>query len=338
MLELKTLSLKVSRCRSAPRYHRRGIDETEPIRELSYTRYNANESPTDYNAAMNVSGDTVVEQTQTWYDAGSNVVATAEYQRFPDDSTSTGALTAANSYVTASVDWYDSAGRPTYEVNYGREDTGSGQTHYIFDSSGNLIAGSDGNPLVSEETPPVTNSSDDYIVSETVYDPVYNAVGAVEETIDNAGRITWTQSDLAGRTLRTIQNYVPAGLDQNGNPVAADTAEDVTTDYQFDTSGRLVTLTAYDAQGAGTGIVAEQTKYLYQSPLDGSLQTAVVSPDSTDTISQDSTSHDWTITTDTGRKLRPPTIGWAGPRRRPTSGAWSMRTRMTGPAGSPTTG
>ena len=68
------------------------------------------------------------------------------------------------------------------------------------------------------------------------------------ETIDNAGQITWTQSDLAGRTLRTIESYVPAGLDQNGNPVAADTAEDVTTDYQYDTFGRLATLTAYDAQ------------------------------------------------------------------------------------------
>ena len=29
------------------------------------------------------SGDTVVEQTLTWYDAGGNVIATADYQRLP---------------------------------------------------------------------------------------------------------------------------------------------------------------------------------------------------------------------------------------------------------------
>ena len=276
---------------------------------FAYTCYNANESPTNYSAAMSVTGDTVVDQTQTWYDAGSRVVAAAEYQRFPTDNSSTGALTAANSYVTASVDWYDNADRPTYQVNYGREDTGSGQTHYIFDTNGNLIAGSDGNPLVSEETPPAPNSSNDYIVSETVYDPVYNAVGPVVETIDNAGQITWTQSDLMGRTLRTIENYVPAGLDQNGNPVAADTAEDVTTDYQYDTFGRLATLTAYDANGST--LVPEQTKYFYQSTLDASLQTTQVSPDSTDTLSQDSTTLDWTITNDTGQETST-TYDWMG--------------------------
>ena len=118
-----------------------------------------------------MTGDTVYEQTQNWYDQDSNVVATANYQRFPTDNSSTGALTASNSYVTASVDWYDAAGRPTYQVNYGREDTGSGVAHYIFDTNGNLIAATDGNPLVSEQMPPSPNSSNNYIVSETVYNP-----------------------------------------------------------------------------------------------------------------------------------------------------------------------
>ncbi len=266
----------------------------------SYTCYNANESPTNYSAALSVTGDTVYEQTQNWYDQDSNVVATANYQRFPTDNSSTGALTASNSYVTASVDWYDAAGRPTYQVNYGREDTGSGVAHYIFDTNGNLIAATDGNPLVSEQAPPSPNSSNNYIVSETVYNPRMSATGPIVDSIDNLGIISETQSDLDGRTLRTIDNYVAAGLDQNGNPVAADTAEDVTTAYQYDTSGRLVTLTAYDANGST--LVSEQTKYLYQSTLDAELQTTQVSPDSTSTLSQNSTTLDWTITNDTGQE------------------------------------
>ena len=82
--------------------------------------------------------------------------------------------------------------------------------------------------------------------------------------------------------------------------MAADTAEDVTTAYQYDTSGRLVTLTAYDANGST--LVSEQTKYLYQSTLDAELQTTQVSPDSTSTLSQNSTTLDWTITNDTGQE------------------------------------
>ncbi len=104
--------------------------------------------------------------------------------------------------------------------------------------------------------------------------------GPIVQTIDNAGVITQTQSDLAGRTMSTIQNYVAAGLDCNGLPIATDTAQDVTTGYQYDFAGRLVTQTAYNANG--TTVVAEATKYLYESPLDGSLQTNEVDPDSTD--------------------------------------------------------
>ncbi len=73
------------------------------------------------------------------------------------------------------------------------------------------------------------NSSNNYIVAETVYNPRTSATGPIVNSINNLGIVSETQSDLAGRTLRTIDNYVAAGLDQNGNPVAADIAEDVTT-------------------------------------------------------------------------------------------------------------
>ena len=60
--------------------------------------------------------DTVVAQSQTWYYPANHAVLSADFQRFPDDTATTGALTTANSYVSVSVDWTDAAGRPTYSA------------------------------------------------------------------------------------------------------------------------------------------------------------------------------------------------------------------------------
>ncbi len=267
--------------------------DSTPTADLSYAQ-----------ATTLQSTDTVVEQEQTWYDADGNTIATADYQRLPGDTTTTGALTAANSYVTATVSFYDLAGRDIEDVNYGREDIGlaAGQTNYFFDSSGNLIAASDGNPAVVEAAPPAPNSSDDYIVSQTVYDDT-SPTGPIVETIDNVGVITETQSDLMGRTVRTIQNYdglpygaTGSGFTSSGYVLASDMAQDVTTDYQYDAAGRLVAQTAYDANGST--VVPEATRYLYTSPIDGSLRTVEVDPNSTDELSPDANG-DWTITTGT---------------------------------------
>jgi RHS repeat-associated protein len=112
--------------------------------------------------------------------------------------------------------------------------------------------------------------------------------------------VSETRSDLLGRTLRTIQNYTGQGdFGLSGVPLETDTAQDLTTDYQYDSSGRMVTMTVYDAKGAGGGVEAEQTKYLYGSPIDGSLQTGEVDPDSTDSLAQDATTLDWSITSGT---------------------------------------
>ena len=64
--------------------------------------------------------------------------------------------------------------------------------------------------------------------------------------------------------------------------------------------GRLVTMTAYNAKGSGNGVEEQATKYLYDSPLNASWQTAAVYPDSTDVPSQDSATKIWTLTTDNG--------------------------------------
>ena len=55
-----------------------------------------------------------------------------------------------------------------------------------------------------------------------------------------------------------------------------DTDHDITVDYQYDSAGRLVTMTAYDAKGSGNGVTQEATKYLYGSTINDSWQTGVV--------------------------------------------------------------
>ena len=66
----------------------------------------------------------------------------------------------------------------------------------------------------------------------------YDSAGRAYRTIDNLGRINETRYDAAGRTIRTIQNYV------NGTVEETDTEQDITVDYQYDSRGRLATMTA----------------------------------------------------------------------------------------------
>ena len=102
----------------------------------------------------------------------------------------------------------------------------------------------------------------------------YDAAGRAYRTIDNLGRINETQYDDAGRVVRTIQNY------DNGTVDETDTEQDVTVEYEYDSGGRLVTMTAYNAKGSGNGVQEQATKYLYTSAVNASWQTAVVYPDS----------------------------------------------------------
>ena len=256
----------------------------------SYTCFDTDE--TAYSDADDVTGDTVIEQSQTWYDATSHRVATATYRRLPDDTSTTGVLTAANSYATAAVSWYDGAGRVVASVDYGREDVDSGLTHYFFNgTTGALIdTDSDNIPDVAEAAPPEPDSSDNYIVSLTQY----NAAGRAYRRIDNLDRINEAQYDDAGRVVKTIRNY------DDGTVEETDIDCDSTVEYEYDAGGRLVTMTAYNAKGTSNGVQSQATKYLYESEIDASWQTAVVYPDSTDVLSQNQTTRVWSITTDNG--------------------------------------
>ena len=113
----------------------------------------------------------------------------------------------------------------------------------------------DGIPDAAQGTPPAPNSSDDYIVAQTVYNDS-SFGGPMMDSIDNAGRTSETQSDLLGHTIRTIENL------DNGTVEETDTNKDVTTEYQYDSSGRMVTMIAYNAKGSSNGVEEQATKYL----------------------------------------------------------------------------
>ena len=255
-------------------------------------------SSLSYEQATRVQNtDPVVEQTQSWYDAAGEQGATVDYQALPG-SAATGALSAATSYATGSATWYDAIGREVEQTNYGHERT-TDATHYFFDGSSQLRL-TNGPPTVAVGSPPVPDSSSDYIVSETVY-AAPTQCGQVVQTVNNAGIIDETITDPLGRTVRRIQNSDGnvSGSAGSANIAETDTAQDITTDYQYDSFGRLATMTAYDAKGAGKGVMPEATLYLYNSALDASLQTIVVAPDSTDLLAADGNG-DWTFTTNAG--------------------------------------
>jgi len=217
----------------------------------------------------------VIEQTQTWYDADGNTIATADYQRLPNDTTDTGALTATDSYVTCTATFYDQAGRDIEDVDYGRQDLidGSSSTAFFSYPSGNPIL-TNGVPSVTQGTLPQrqTTLPNTYLVTTTAYIDTSTA-GPIVQTTDNAGIVTQTQSDLAGRTVAIVQNYT------TGSPHTSNTAQDATTAELYDADGRLSAEVTFDA--TNTSVAPQETTYLYQSPLDGSQETAEISSDST---------------------------------------------------------
>ena len=66
--------------------------------------------------------------------------------------------------------------------------------------------------------PACADSSDNYIVALTQY----NDAGRAYRSIDNLGRINETQYDDAGRVVKTIQNYANGTVDGNRHPTGRD--------------------------------------------------------------------------------------------------------------------
>jgi RHS repeat-associated protein len=174
----------------------------------------------------------VLEQVDMTYDPAGNTILTTFRQRFHDASpTDTGPLGTPTSGIPARVSYmaayFDVGNRQVAAVNVG---TNGGVTY--------------ARPTT------VPGRSDTVLV--TTYD--YDSAGRVQDVTDPRGIITRTLYDLLGRTTASILNYTGG---------APGTQTDVTTTFQFDSSGRLNSRTA--VQPAGTA--SQVTGYVYGTSL-----------------------------------------------------------------------
>ena len=174
--------------------------------------------------ALTVTGDTVLSQSETQYDASGNAVLAVTRERLPGAS-GTGSLGTPSSGVAARVSYqgmyYDLADRPVASVNVGT-------------NGGAAWARPAGVPA----------RSDAALVTSTVYD----AAGRAWVTTDPRGIASRTEYDLLGRVVKTVVNY------QDGVPSDAD---DKTTEYAYGPAG----MTSLTARLSGGG--SQTTQWVY---------------------------------------------------------------------------
>jgi RHS repeat-associated protein len=164
-----------------------------------------------YTDADDVTSDAVLSQTEWTFDDNGNAELVTVRERFHDE-TATGALGTPSTGVKARV---------SYSASY-------------FDKADRLVASVDvGTNGGSAYTRPgsVPSRSDTVLVT----DYGYNAAGWVSDVTDPMGRVNKTFFDLAGRTTKTIENYVDGTVSD---------ADDKTVEYTHHANGQMKTLKA----------------------------------------------------------------------------------------------
>jgi RHS repeat-associated protein len=165
-----------------------------------YVGFDTSES--SHSSAGNVTGDTILTQTNTQYDAAGDATLVTTYDRYDSASTSdTGALDAlggTDSRASYVAYWFDGIGRQTAVQDFGAP--ASAPTR--------------------GSSAPSTDSNGATRVSLTAY----NARGEAWDTFDPAGNETRATYDDSGQLIETIRNYsATSAPDKN-----------ITTDYYFD--------------------------------------------------------------------------------------------------------
>jgi YD repeat-containing protein len=178
-----------------------------------------------WSDAGNVTGDAVLSQVETTYDADGNAILTTDRERFHDE-TATGALgnptTTPKARVSYAATYFDAANRPTAAVDVGT----NGGSAWTRPSS-------------------VPTASDTVLVSSYAY----NAAGWVSDIIDPRAIVAHMGYDNLGRTTQTIEAYTDGVPTSNTNK---------TTNFTYDGDGHLLTLAAVEVGGG-----AETTQYVY---------------------------------------------------------------------------
>jgi hypothetical protein len=182
-----------------------------------------------WSDAGNVTGDAVLSQVETTYDADGNAILTTDRERFHDES-ATGALgnptTTPKARVSYAAAYFDAANRPTATVDVGT----NGGSAWTRPSS-------------------VPTASDTVLVSSNTY----NAAGWVSDVTDPRGIDTNTSYDNLGQVTQTIEAYT------NGVPTSS---TNKTTNFTYDGDGHLLTLAAVEVGGG-----AETTQYVYGATM-----------------------------------------------------------------------
>jgi YD repeat-containing protein len=209
-------------------------------------------NPTGGSNDNHPANDTVVEQTETLYDAAGDTVQATAWQRF-HDATGNGPLNGPTgpdpkARRTYACFWQDAIGRGIASADYG--------------TNGGAI-------LLRPEVPPPT--SEEVLVTVTRY----ATTGEPGEVIAADGTVTRTKRNALGQEIQTIENF------KDGAAPAADVNR--TTRFAYHPSGGLETLTLVN------DVTGDQvTRWVYGTTLTdsgvatGHLLRAKIYPESDD--------------------------------------------------------
>ncbi|MBI1248152.1 RHS repeat-associated core domain-containing protein [bacterium] len=227
---------------------------------VQFQGYELDES--NYVEAGNVDGDTILEQSESAYDAASNLIQTTTRQRYHNASSNqTGELkdpsTSPKARVTYTALYPDSLGRQQAAADYG---TNGGST------------------LSRPSTIPVRSNM--ILVTSQTYDDAGNA----ESSTDPACMVVKMEYDAAGRPTATVMNYLPStsSSSSEGTCLASDDTN-IIVRMAYNGDGNMSSITA---ENSATG--DQVTQYEYGTTLsDSDVATSLwkrkeIYPDSVD--------------------------------------------------------
>ncbi|NLF06583.1 MAG: hypothetical protein GX594_01190, partial [Pirellulaceae bacterium] len=215
------------------KYDYDGLGRTVAI----YVGYDDDE--TDYAEALDVDGDTVLQQVEYTYNELGQTIFAATFER-NHGAAGTGELTSSTARATYAGFWYDEIGRQIAAADWGTYPAGQGD------------------PPARPSTPPA--AADALLVTSVEYD----SAGRAWKTIDPNGREDRTYYDLAGRVVETILSYEDGAFNANypdedviylteynsvgqlwkeTDPLGAVTA------YTYDSLGRMAARQQYTSDG-----------------------------------------------------------------------------------------
>ncbi|MBS0266027.1 MAG: RHS repeat-associated core domain-containing protein [Planctomycetes bacterium] len=227
------------------------------------TRYACyNYSDTTYATAISVTGDTILEQVETVYDAASNVIQTNFRQRY-HSATGTGPLGSASSSQPQA--------RVMYTANYA-DAIGRQQAIADYGTNG-------GTALNRSATIPAR--SDTCLVTSTTF----NARGESYLSTDPAGTVKYQVFDDTGRRISLVENYIvvssSSSSSSSSNTCAAGDDTNRTTNITYTADNLQATITAVNLTTGN-----QTTTYQYGTTLSASavastlLKVAEIYPDS----------------------------------------------------------